>query len=136
MASTPFLARLFATLLPRSLAQIGTNPFLQAPHNIVSSLYTVRFAAKQPRALLYIRLLFAYSQDLKTMPSMPAEPRARPAMPGRFQSIASAGATRPRKEVSEGGSLVTIVFRCELWRCSHRHIEGVHRAAENSALTF
>jgi hypothetical protein len=37
-----------------------------------------------------------------------------PAMPVRFQSIASAGATRHRKEVLEGDSLVAISFRCEL----------------------
>jgi len=34
-----------------------------------------------------------------------------------------AGATRPRNEGLDGGSLVTIAFRNELWRWSHQVLQ-------------
>jgi len=87
-----------------SLAHIENKPCLEAPHNIVGSLFRPSlFAPKKRWLLVYIRLLFACRQDFNSMPM--------PAMPGRFQSIASAGATRHRKEVLEGDSLVAILFR-------------------------
>ena len=69
---------------------------------------------------LYFRLFFAICQDLNAMP-MPATL----AKPGGFPSIASAGATRPRNEELEGGSLVTIAFRCELRRWSHQVLQSI-----------
>jgi|SRR5215469_4056781 len=87
-----------------SLAHIETNPSWR-PGTISSVLlHTVPFCGQGAVASVYIRLLFASGQDLNSMPSMP----------GRFQSIASGGATRHRKEVLEGDSLVAILFRCEL----------------------
>ena len=50
--------------------------------------------------------------------------QARPASQAwGFLSIASAGATRPRNEGLQGGSLDTIAFRCELWRWSHQVLQ-------------
>lgn len=46
-----------------------------------------------------------------------------PANHGRFPSIASAGATRPRNEVLEWRSLVTVAFRCELWPWSYQVLQ-------------
>jgi len=64
------------------------------------------------------------------------ERRAHASQACGFPSIASAGATRPRNEGLDGGSLVTIAFRCELWRWSHQVLQEYIGQQKAHAVTF
>lgn len=124
------LARLFATLLRHSLVQTETNPSCRP-----GTIWSHRTFCRQSGGGLqvYIRLLFAYSQDFE---SQPRQPSRDPCL-GVFSRWLRPERPDLDKEVKEWkGVLVTVVFRCELWRCPHQHIEGLHRAAENPTLTF
>jgi hypothetical protein len=125
MAGTPFLARLFAALLPHSLADIETNP-CSRPRTRSSVLSAIRFATRrQPLAICspFLRLRSRVERQA-----------AMPAKPGRSLVCFSPSNPIPN-EILEGGSgHHRIALRAVAVAPSD--VARVYWAAESHALTF
>src|SRR5215831_2866946 len=97
-----------------------------SPHNIVGSLHTLRFVAKQA-ARAYIRLLFANSQGLQ--PGSARQPGKREARLGVFRRLLRL--SEPTSKRSIWKEVVwSLSYFARTVTVPHQHIEGVHRAAE------